>query len=66
MNPFNKYITSITYVQGTVLKTKGKSMNKIHKDPYHHGANILEGQRAIGEIMKLQIVSDGDKYYRRN
>lgn len=64
-NSFNKYLTSITYIQGIVLETEDKSVNRIHKDPCRHGANILGWQRAISEIINLQIISDGGKYCRK-
>lgn len=43
INLFSIYLTSISYVQVTVLETEDKSVNKIHKDLYPLGADILAG-----------------------
>ena len=54
MNSFNKHLTCITCVQGTVLETEDKSLNKIHVDPRPHGTHILTQQSAINEVIKTK------------
>lgn len=54
MNSFNKHLTCITCVQGTVPETEDKSLNKIHVDPCPHGAHILAWQSTINEVIKTK------------
>ena len=43
INSFNKYLTSISFVQVSILETEDKSENKTQEDPCPPGAPILEG-----------------------